>query len=544
MMGGRMPGQQAESFGKTQYIVSIMALVPYEKQVEEYQRVFTDSSDYEPTRDSGPRYSDVIVERAEVPSDPNEPLNWTRIKRNRYRNLVSTWPQKMPEIADPRYVDQYISLPLPPAMLIDPVKFGLHSQIPQANSVVDVAEPQSRPKKRSSESDDDENTPWADDTGGPGGMGGGGFGGGGALGGGGMGGVSGPGGGMGGMGGKGGAMGGVSGPGGGMGGMGGMGGVGGPGGGMGGMGGAGGFGGQSGMNAGLAKPPKYKLVRFFDFDASPEKKYKYRVRVRAEDPNNPYPNWNTPVPADRFLEPAVAARVKEDRKKKVTWIESEWSKESSEVQLPSKVRYVAGSVELMNHMGMVEPAAKLLAVVWNDARAARITGEPLLSDQARDADRPAVFRGSVLNFQSKESKVLRPDTLEVKAVKDNVTQTNAIVLDLRPSQLIDAVEKRSVKDRAERKPLKSGAEVLLMDAQGNFIVRNELDDVDDYRQYAFEGEELVASGSLGGMGGGGMGGMGGGAPGGAAGPGGAPGGDPSGLGPAGGGILGGGGKKK
>ena len=203
MMGGRMPGQQAESFGKTQYIVSIMALVPYEKQVEEYQRVFTDSSDYEPTRDSGPRYSDVIVERAEVPSDPNEPLNWTRIKRNRYRNLVSTWPQKMPEIADPRYVDQYISLPLPPAMLIDPVKFGLHSQIPQANSVVDVAEPQSRPKKRSSESDDDENTPWADDTGGPGGMGGGGFGGGGALGGGGMGGVSGPGGGMGGMGGMG-----------------------------------------------------------------------------------------------------------------------------------------------------------------------------------------------------------------------------------------------------------------------------------------------------------------------------------------------------
>ncbi|MFM2095157.1 MAG: hypothetical protein RIS70_2281, partial [Planctomycetota bacterium] len=488
------------------------------------------------------------------------------------------WPLNMPEIADDRYVDPKITFATPPAMLVDPVKFGLHSQIPQANTVVEQVESGAAPARKGDDSSYDENAPFSAGgapAGGAGGVGGAaGFAGAGAGGAGGAGGASGP------PGGFGGSGGGSGRPGGGMGsgppGGGGMGSSGRPGGGMGGGMGSGGMGGgrmgsgppggggmgSSGRSGGgmaggdmsgggmagggaggfsqaqpAVRPTKYKMIRFFDFDAVPGKKYKYRVKLLVEDPNNPNPEWGSPAPADRYLDTTVAARVKESRKR--WWLESEWSKESDSIGLPSKVEYVAGPVEVVNYLGLAEPSGKLVAVTWDEKRGARVPGVPLRSSEARDADKAAVFRGTLLNFVSKEAKVLRPDTLEIKGVKDHSTVTNAVVLDMRPGIEIVSNNVKATRDK-DRKPLRSSGEFLLLDDAGNLVVRDELEDFDGYRKYTYEGVESQASGGASGGGSGGsdgggapsLGGLGAGAGGGAAAP------------DAGGGIIGDNKKKK
>ena len=541
------------ALGQTQYVVSIVGLFPYEKQVEEYQRVFADSMDYESSRDGGPNFSGVIVERAEIPENANGELQWIAIKAKRYNELAKKWPGFMPEIADPRYVDPKITKAMPPAMLVDPVKFGLHPEIPQVNSVVESEE--SEKPADDSGSQDDEDSPFAGPSqnnfgSGRSGMAGGGMsgmpgagggmsgmpGGGGGRsgmsgmpGGGGMSGMPGGGGmsGMGGGGGRsgmpgGGGMSGMSGmPGGGGrsgmsgmpggGGMSGMSGMPGGGGmsGMSGMPGGGGMSGMSGMPGGggmsggmsggystSVKPPKYKMIRFFDFEAERGKKYKYRVRVVVDDPNNP-PRGSFVAPDERYLESAVATRIRENRKK--TRIESEFSPESNPVSLPNPTQFVAGAIDRSAFLGVSEPAAKLLAVTWNDERALPVPALPLLSDRDTDADKAAVFRGSLLNFIAKEAKILRPDSLELKGIKDFEVKTNALVLDLRPGSVLP-VGKKANRDR-DRTPLRSGGEVLLMDDSGNLVVRDEFEDADQFRRFTYDGEETGGA-MAGGMGGG------------------------------------------
>ena len=52
---------------------------------------------------------------------------------------------------------------------------------------------------------------------------------------------------------------------------------------------------------------KYKLVRFFDFDALPGKTYRYRVRLLMYDPN--FPSVKLAQPKSNTLKPATLARV-------------------------------------------------------------------------------------------------------------------------------------------------------------------------------------------------------------------------------------------
>ena len=62
-------------------MVAVKALVPYEKQWEEYERALASATGYSPMHDI-PKYLLYVAERAEVSDDPNAPLQWQTISNS------------------------------------------------------------------------------------------------------------------------------------------------------------------------------------------------------------------------------------------------------------------------------------------------------------------------------------------------------------------------------------------------------------------------------------------------------------------------------
>lgn len=293
-----------------------------------------------------------------------------------------------------------------------------------------------------------------------------------------------------------------------------------PGEGMAGMPGMPGMGGM-GMDPSQMDAPKYKLIRFFDFDVDPRKKYRYRVQVMIEDPNRPQEPTYAPDP--RTLSAPVAQRVKAaeeaetDPSRRKYWRETDWSEPSGVVSLPQPERFLGGEVlagrvlEIRDAnkalpplvVPLEEPAASVYPVVWDGARALEKPGNPdLPDDPKKDIEKPTAYRGTVLSFR-KDTQVLRPDTLEVKLLEKHPFSTNAVVVDLRPSEPIrDGLKKVG----ETKEPPKSAGEVLLLDRYGQLVVRNELDDDEEVRRLMFrdEGAAPTEAGGADGMMPGGM----------------------------------------
>ncbi|MFM9069664.1 MAG: hypothetical protein ACKOUR_20370, partial [Planctomycetota bacterium] len=285
--------------------------------------------------------------------------------------------------------------------------------------------------------------------------------------------------------------------------------------------------GMPGSSAGLTEVSKYKLIRFFDYEAEPGKVYRYRIRVLIEDPNHPQTADSAPDP--RTLSSTLAQREKQmddneikNKAKRVYWRETEWSEASNSVTLPASTHFIASKVqqraplenrELKVQVPLDEPTASMLSVVWDPARATEIPGNADLADdpKLKDKEKPILSRSSVLNFK-KDTKVLRPDTLELKLVEKFEFKTNAIVVDLRPGE---PVRDGAKKPGEKREPPASAGEILIIDGDGKFVVRNELDDLEDFRRLSFTDEltgaaDAGAGGMMPGMPG--MPGMGGGDP--------------------------------
>jgi len=257
---------------------------------------------------------------------------------------------------------------------------------------------------------------------------------------------------------------------------------------------------------------KYKLIRFYDFEADPTKVYRYRVRALIQDPNHPQDPDFAPDP--RSLSTAVAQRVKqvEDQDAKgdtrTFWRTTEWSEPSGTATLPKPIQFVAGKVingrmleirEQKLSIPLDEPSASLLPVVWEPNRATQVPGFTDIPKDPKDRDKekPSTYRGTVLNFK-RDARVLRPDTLEIKLIEQFPFKTNAIVVDVRPAEPIRDGDRKPTE---KKEPPASAGEILILDGDGRFVVRNELDDVEDFRRLLLVGEEKAAGSAAGGMGG-------------------------------------------
>ncbi len=445
--------------------VAVKALVPYEKQFEEFERSL-EGPFYDAGRDM-PRYIYIWVERAEVTEDPDAPLAWTQLETWRAERIAEQYGGVVRETAELKYVDnKKICHPVPPVLMHPLDQLLVHSELPKRSTEA--------PKQQVSEEGDPLEEPGADLPSGdfPSGR---------------RGGATRPGVGMNmppGM------NGGMVPP--GMDGMDGMGGM------------------EDGMTppgmdpaeGGMAMPgygstpgaafevPKFKLVRFFDFSVKPGKSYKYRVKLFVEDPNNPNPDGRYVAPSKRMLAPEVVTRLDDpNRNKKEFWRTTEWSDPSEAVKVPTPGELLAGAVtpgktgKLDDQVVQLEEdQAKLAPVVWDRKRAVDVPAE-------RD-----VYRGTMLNF-TQDAEVVHPISLIVKLLKDFEFKTDAMVVDLRGGDELPG-------DGDEK--LTAPGEIAVIDGNGKLIVRNELDDWEDFRRFTLVDEKEQSQSTGGGSPFGGM----------------------------------------
>lgn len=523
-MGGGMgtPGVAAKSFA----LVAVKALVPFEKQWEEYERALANATGYSPMHDI-PKYLLYVAERAEVSDDPNAPLEWQTISNT---SFAVEWAGKNyagfpPEVADETYLLPSLTMPIPPILLHPYDSLALHSEVPKRKLQMNLAMAQPGAEEQAKteggeeaaagpkpSADFTEGLPRIPATGAPG-MGS-----------------------MGGMGGYGvaGMGGGYPGGGSDMGSTGGMNGGGMYGGGMygsegsmpGGMYGAGMYGSEGSMPGapgmggyGMAGTPgmgvkqpivKYKMIRFFDFTAQVGKSYRYRVRVMMEDPNRPLDKTAEPNP--RILDQAVVDRLAKvnaadeeyqkanGKPRRTYWLQTEWSDPSNVVAVVAPEYFAGGgatgarSTKLATAGPSVEideAKGKVVTVVWDPRRATEVPAER------------EVLRGAFLDFTDK-ADVLQPLTLQIKTIAEFNFDTEAFVADLRggESLLLD-VDKTT----KEEKPLPVPGEYLVVDGDGRLIVCNEVDDAEEFRRLLFiEDSPSPAAGGMmpPGMGGGDM----------------------------------------
>ncbi|MCA9143725.1 MAG: hypothetical protein H6821_09340 [Planctomycetaceae bacterium] len=462
--------------GAPAHIVAVTGLVPYQQQWDEFQKVFEDAAGYMAARDV-PRYLSFRAQRKELPSDPSAELVWTNKDYIAWTERVLDalprlgWAGFPGEIADSKYLlPGVLTMPVPPVMMRDLRPLALHPKVPLQEEVVakttERVEPERIGLDEVSEAADIDDLPTAPGSRRPGAGAGGMYGGEGMYG-------------SGDMSGGGGMYGGEGGYGQGM------------------MGG--------GMSAQLVRGPQaeFLMVRFFDF-IQPGKKYVYRIQVVLEDPN--HPQMLPMQPQDRILADTVRTRlaaVAEEEAKQTAakktpirlyTLTSEWSEPTAPVFVKPMSESYAGGVTLPRMLDVIrssdpnvgkksgysvpadgEPVADFMNLSWNSKYAVDFPGIVPAS------------RGSFLDTQI-EANVIDPVSLVYKKVPDYRLTSGELVIDLRGGEVLETPTVTTAAPATtvttEVKPLLTPGEVAIIDARGNFIVRNELDDWQMFDKYA------------------------------------------------------------
>jgi hypothetical protein len=508
--------------------ITLMAVVPFQKQIDEFDKKLATSLDYDPNRDY-PSYLYFRVQRADVtnvdPATESDKLPWQSLGAPESKiiaELLGSEPAPgryepglyagVPvEVVDPTYLSEVLTLPAPPYLQRDLWDLLTHPDVPLytgANYGDTALAAAGTPAAAAGGDDDVPTAPVMR----PGGMGG-------PLGSSDSGGYGGPRGGMG-MGGgmRGGMGGGMRGAmGGGMRGggsategmPGGAGGYGGgmrggyspmrPGGGYGGMRGgedSGGYGSGYGMTQ-TYTPPKYQLVRFVDTHVERGHKYRYRIRVYLHDPNHPDISMFM-APSAASLSDNVRKRVKEQDEadaakgkdpqtglpRRTFLVVTPWSEPSPIAELPTAERVFAVKVSPERRQNIknvpvpaAEPQAEAIALVFDHSKIADIP-----------AHQDRVTRGSVLNFSLDKTKVIHPVTKEVIELEKYAVVTDAMVADLMGGESM-----RPVSTQVTSTPLTALGEMLVVDSRGNLRVRNEGDDIENIRRFSVPKEDPAAA---------------------------------------------------
>jgi uncharacterized membrane protein YgcG len=438
-------------------VAVVLAKVPIDDQVKEFfaklenSRGFNEATDY-------PRYAGYFVERAEVIR--GEELNWQRVMvRNgqdrtplpgvaskSLEKAVYDWVERMEDPSDPQYHHPILTFPLPPLVGRDWGDDARHSAVPLASETEAAAnEAMDNPPA----ADGDELPgglfgPSADAAAGGefGGGRGGDFGGGrgGAMGGGRGGGEFG--------GGRGGALGGGRGGalGGGRGGSFGGGRGGGEFGEGGGRGGAGYGAGGSFTDDNFRAEVPFLMLRFFDFNVEPGKRYKYRVQLVMHDVNFGVPK--------QYLDKAVIDRLDQLKNARQSLLFTDWSQPSPTVAVPQ-----AG-------VGMVASVSPTLARNPNSEPLAEVLVSAFKVDSDGYAEQAAKIKefrlGSVLSMKE-DIEVLVDQNRFIELKKGFELDTGITLLDLSGGDSIN---------RDYNEP----GIALMMDAAGRLFVKNQLDD--------------------------------------------------------------------
>ena len=213
----------------------------------------------------------------------------------------------------------------------------------------------------------------------------------------------------------------------------------------------------------------FYLFRFLDFDVKLGGSYQYQVRLRLEDPNNPSSGDR---PTQQSLDITVVNRILSLEPAQAGFRETGWSEVSPVVQVPASSHLLVGTPDAQRRVALAkdrvyaqEPTAQVMAVDWDAQRALEVPAER------------KVRRGSVLNFSRDDVKALSPQDQRLWTLKKYTFALDVIVADLRGGE------------RLGRTDLKAPTEMLLIDKQGEFSVRHELQDHSIYKRYVFKDDD-------------------------------------------------------
>ncbi len=129
------PGMQAVgSKSEVRAGVLVVGRVPFNKQLEEYQRTFLDAMlpEGHPPESDVPAYVWLRVERAEAPAAGQQP-SWKQLDTKKAYAERNRWYSVAEELVDQAFVDPMVSWPLPGLFMRDWGRLSTHPSIPLMN---------------------------------------------------------------------------------------------------------------------------------------------------------------------------------------------------------------------------------------------------------------------------------------------------------------------------------------------------------------------------------------------------------------------------
>jgi len=242
-----------------------------------------------------------------------------------------------------------------------------------------------------------------------------------------------------------------------------------------------GVGGQETIEHAEQKVRQYKLIRFTDVTVVPGRVYRYRIKVVLEDPN--HPKELAKDPAISSLEDPVKLRIKQVADKetqrnnrRIFWVESDWSEASPPVTLPDIEGYFASGVQQSTPQTVrpdrpplpgKAPTGKMVEVTW---------------DSKHCVDVPVVVnveRGSSINF-SGEAQVIHPVEGQIRKIEEFSLHRPSVVAEVDGGVSIPPAS------AAHGKPLVSPGEMLVFDERGNWHMLNESRDVEGVHRHILD----------------------------------------------------------
>ena len=280
----------------------------------------------------------------------------------------------------------------------------------------------------------------------------------------------------------------------------------------------------------------YILFRFIDFNVQPGKRYKYRVRLGFYNPNYGVES--------RYLISELQQIIAEDKerephqKKWKKYIKSPWSEPSDVVAVPHDDQLLLVSIDPARKVDS-EPEAKVMAVHWDMQNGVKVSADfdnirrgmvaNFLGHKVENlGQRPGAARGGpgMMGPGMMGPGMMGPGNNDRKKDARNATKsrkkpaqdgllggmggrqnfggnqdgprtvdfkTECLVLDLRGGEPLN-------------RELSAPGEILLLDPEGNVVVRSDVDDFDEYRNQKLPPKQSnrMPGGRRGGMGGPGM----------------------------------------
>jgi hypothetical protein len=183
---------------------------------------------------------------------------------------------------------------------------------------------------------------------------------------------------------------------------------------------------------------EYKLLRVFDYTVQPMHRYRYRIKVQLRNPNYQ-------VAAAYLKRPDNPSNSQELR------AADDWAVSTNTLTIPSGYDVLAAGVEAKS----AEPTANILLTGYENGIPASTTAK--------------LYRGSLANKKESKVKATDPTNQQVISIDEVDFKTSMVVVDICGGRNISLPKRRE-------SPISAPGEVLLLDANGNLVVHNDLED--------------------------------------------------------------------